>query len=88
MEGENINRPPAPDDITKRPFPRSYWVVPGRLYAGAYPGDPDAKIMEEKLAALLDCGICRVVNLMEAQEVDHNGRQFLISGRTVSRVSL
>ena len=60
----------------RKPFPRSYWVVPGHLCAGAYPGDPDESIMETRLASLLDCGICRVVNLMEATEVDHNGRHF------------
>jgi hypothetical protein len=32
--------------------------------------------METKLASLLDCGIRRVVNLMEASEIDHNGRLF------------
>lgn len=88
MEGENVIRTPAPDDITNRPFPRSYWVVPGRLYAGAYPGDPDAKIMEKKLAALLDCGICRVVNLMEAREVDHNGRHFLEYSEKLTSLAL
>ncbi len=64
-------------DFIGKPFPRSYWVIPGKLYAGAYPGDPDDSIMETKIASLLDCGICRVVNLMEASEIDHNGRYFL-----------
>ncbi len=64
------------ENSARKPFPRSYWVAPGRLYAGAYPGDPDESIMETKLASLLDCGIRRVVNLMEATELDHNGRHF------------
>lgn len=64
------------ENSVRKPFPRSYRVVPGRLYAGAYPGDPDESIMETKLASLLDCGIRRVVNLMEASEVDHHGRLF------------
>jgi len=88
MEVEDAIRIPSPDEFTKRPFPRSYWVVPGRLYAGAYPGDPDAKIMEKKLAALLDCGICRVVNLMEAHEVDHNGRHFLEYSEKLTSLAL
>ncbi|HOJ15021.1 MAG TPA: tyrosine-protein phosphatase, partial [Deltaproteobacteria bacterium] len=33
--------------------------------------------MEKKLSALLDCGVCSVVNLMEVHEVDHYGRHFL-----------
>ncbi|HPA08548.1 MAG TPA: tyrosine-protein phosphatase [Methanoregulaceae archaeon] len=65
------------DDFIRKPFPRSYRVVPGLLYAGAYPGDIDENIMETKIFSLLDCGICRVVNLMEASEIDHNGRYFL-----------
>ena len=31
------------------PFPQSYWVVPGKLLAGYYPGDLDTMKMEEKL---------------------------------------
>jgi len=64
-------------DFIGKPFPRSYWVISGKLYAGAYPGDPDKSIMETKITSLLDCGIRRVVNLMEANEIDHNGRYFL-----------
>ena len=64
-------------DFIGKPFPRSYWVIPGKLYAGAYPGDPDKSIMETKITSLLDCGIRHVVNLMEASEIDHNGRYFL-----------
>ena len=42
------------------PFPRSYWVEPGRLLAGFYPGDSDPVEAEYKLQALLDCGVSRV----------------------------
>jgi len=38
MKVEDTKRTHSPDDITKRPFPRSYWVVPGMLCAGEYPG--------------------------------------------------
>ena len=58
------------------PFPRSYWVEPGRLLAGFFPGDHDSIEADYKLQALLDCGITRVFNLMEADEVDHSGRPF------------
>ena len=53
------------EESVRKPFPRSYWVVPGALCAGAYPGDPDTGVGQQKLAALLDLGICHVVNLME-----------------------
>lgn len=50
------------------PFPRSYWVVPGKLLAGYYPGDLDTVKMEEKLKRLLWAGIKYVINLMEENE--------------------
>lgn len=58
------------------PFPRSYWVEPGRVLAGCYPGDKDPRVAESKLRGLLESGVTRVINLMEAQEVDHAGQPF------------
>ncbi len=58
------------------PFPRSYWVLSGKLLAGFYPGSPDYNEAAEKLSALLDCGIRHVINLMEEEETDHSGRLF------------
>lgn len=65
------------EDLYTKPFPRSYWVVPGKVCAGAYPGDPDEKVMESKLKGLIDCGIRHVINLMETTELDHEGRLFV-----------
>ena len=36
------------------PFPRSYWVMPGRLLVGYYPGAPDPVEAAGKLQALFD----------------------------------
>ena len=58
------------------PFPRSYWVQPGQLLAGCYPGAPDARESAEKLRAMLAAGICAVINLMEPEETDRQGRPF------------
>jgi hypothetical protein len=58
------------------PFQRSYWVVPGRFLAGFYPGDEEPALAETKLARLLDCGIRTVINLMHADELDHDGNLF------------
>ena len=52
------------------PFDRSYWVLPGRLLAGFYPGAPSDEEAEQKLGALLDAGIRCVVNLVEEDETD------------------
>jgi len=58
------------------PFPRSYWVLPGKLLAGCYPGDTSTADAEEKLRGLLRCGVSHVVNLMESHEVDHQRKPF------------
>lgn len=58
------------------PFPRSYWVIPGNLLAGFYPGSQDSIEAGAKLQALFDIGIRCIVNLMEPHERDHNGLLF------------
>jgi len=63
-------------EVLTVPFIRSYWVVPGLFLAGYYPGDEDPAIAREKLEKLLDAGIRCIVNLMEADELDHEGLPF------------
>jgi hypothetical protein len=69
------------------PCPRSYWVIPARLLAGAFPGDKNeaeasgtcrdvAGRRSPKLQALFDAGIRCIVNLMEPDERDHQGDLF------------
>jgi protein-tyrosine phosphatase len=58
------------------PFPRSYWVQPGQLLAGYYPGAPGPREASRKLRGLLDAGIYAVISLMEPEETDHQGRPF------------
>ncbi len=58
------------------PFSRSYWVVPGKLLAGYYPGDLDTSKMEKKLKGLLQAGIRYVINLMEEDEQNWDGKRF------------
>ena len=53
---------------TKVPFSRSYWVIPGQLLAGCYPGDWDPNQAHQKLLGLVDVGIQRVSTLMEEGE--------------------
>lgn len=59
------------------PFPRAYWVLPGALLAGLYPGHFDSIEAEQKLRALLGCGIRKVINLMEPNERDYRGQPFI-----------
>jgi hypothetical protein len=58
------------------PFPQSYWVRPGLLCAGQYPGSQDSDERDRKLNGLLDCGIHRVVNLIPSTETGANGQPF------------
>ncbi len=45
------------------PLERSYWVVPGKFLAGAYPGDLVRGRAEEKLRLLISAGIRVFVDL-------------------------
>lgn len=49
-------------------LPAAWWVEPGRLAAGAYPGHPDPALEARQLGALLDAGVEVVVSLLEGGE--------------------
>jgi protein-tyrosine phosphatase len=54
------------------PYSGSYWVIPGTLLAGEFPGGSDETLLDERLGALLDAGIHSVINLLpEEEELDH-----------------
>lgn len=56
--------------MTARPLtPDSYWVVPGRLAAGEYPGTRFRATTREKLGVLLDAGIRSFIDLTEEGEL-------------------
>lgn len=50
-------------------LPDSYWVVPGRLLAGAYPGSLEAGVSRERIGQLLAVGVDRFVDLTEEGEL-------------------
>ncbi|HYC56011.1 MAG TPA: tyrosine-protein phosphatase [Candidatus Binatia bacterium] len=56
---------PNPDT----PFPGTFWVIPQILLAGAYPGGTNKATTEQRMKALLDCGIHSVINLMAEEEM-------------------
>lgn len=67
---------PTPDPLPV-PFPRSYWVVPGRLLAGAYPGHQEMAQASEKMARLLGTGVRAFVDLTEDGETNWRGEPFV-----------
>lgn len=51
----------------ERPLGLSWWVEPGLLLAGAYPGHLDDGIARRQLGSLLDAGIRCFIDLMEEE---------------------
>ncbi len=49
--------------------PDCYWVEPGRLLAGEYPGGLEDDVARRKIGALLDAGVRTFVDLTEAGEL-------------------
>jgi len=60
-----------------KPFHQSYWVRPGLLCAGQYPGSEIHAEAEAKLNGLLDCSIRRTINLVQLDERAPNGKRFV-----------
>jgi hypothetical protein len=55
-------------EILEVPFNRSYWVVPGKLLAGGYPGSEDPIEEKRNLKSLIKSGIRHVISLLGPQE--------------------
>lgn len=66
-----------PGQISSAPFERSFWVVPGTLLAGCYPGDQKSVEAERKLNAIIGAGIRTFLNLMEPHETNYAGAEFV-----------
>ena len=63
-------------EILKVPFNRSYWVVPGKLLAGGYPGSEDPMEKDRILKELIQAGIGHVISLLEPQEYSRQDDPF------------
>jgi len=77
MTNDNVSTPV--------PFSQSYWVVPGKLLAGYYPGDHNTLKMEAKLKKLLGAGIRYIISLMEENERRHQGDPFPCVENAIAR---
>ncbi len=58
-----LNDPSAP--LPDRPLANTYWVIPGRILAGEYPGGVDDAGARTRLASLLAAKIDSFVALTE-----------------------
>jgi protein-tyrosine phosphatase len=57
-----------PDPV--KPDPNTYWVVPGKLLAGEYPGARDPQEARKKLRRFLDAGVRHFIDLTEVGELE------------------
>ena len=55
--------------VTNRPHDNCYWVVPGRLMAGEYPGAATADDAQLRLAAISAVGVRHFVDLTAPHEL-------------------
>ena len=69
------------------PIRGSYWVEPGCLLAGPYPGGIAAGDAEEKVSALLAAGVRTFLDLTTAVETDRSGRLFEVYPPVASRLA-
>jgi hypothetical protein len=58
-----VTPPPKPD-------PNTYWVVPGKLLGGEYPGAEDPAEARVRLRKFLDAGVRHFIDLTEAGELE------------------
>jgi predicted protein tyrosine phosphatase len=52
-----------------RPIPESYWVEPGRLLAGEYPGQFDVEMTRKRIDALIQAGFNSFIDLTKPNEI-------------------
>lgn len=55
---------------TNRPLERSYWVLPGNILAGVYPGDFNPAEAQRKITWLLTAGFTYFLDLTESGELE------------------
>lgn len=51
-----------------RPISESYWVVPGRLLAGEYPGQLDQELTRKRIDVLIEAGFDTFIDLTKSNE--------------------
>ena len=69
------------------PIVDSYWVIPGRLLAGEYPGAPDDASARVKLQSILDAGVTAFIDLTEEGELNSYS-SFLPDGAALGEQSV
>lgn len=53
---------------TRQPIENCYWVAPGKLLAGEYPGGRDEETTRARISALIQSGISAFIDLTEEKD--------------------
>jgi len=87
MDSKNQPGGLADSSTNSIPFNQAYWVIPGKLMAGCYPGSEAPAEADLNLAGLLDHGIRHFLNLMEPGEINRAGRRFVPYEEPLNKIS-
>jgi hypothetical protein len=69
------------EDTIRRPIPESYWVEPGRLLAGEYPGRFDEEQTRKRLDSLIEAGLDVFIDLTRPGEIPPYAQTLLDEAR-------
>jgi len=71
-------------ELPPKPIERCYWVVPGKLLAGEYPGHWEEHKAKERLARLTDAGVSVFIDLTNPDTTDGHLKpySYLLDGPT------
>ena len=58
------------------PFEKTWWIEPGKIIGGRYPGTPQSKESRQMREKLVTAGVRVFVNLQESGETGGNGQTF------------
>ena len=58
-----VDAEPGGTGVSERPLPESYWVEPGRVLVGEYPGSPSRAAAMDRLRRFIQAGISCFVDL-------------------------
>ncbi len=63
-------KPGASAAVADLPLPNCYWVIPGQLLAGEYPGAPSRAETQERLQKLFAAGVRCFIDLTQPDEIE------------------
>lgn len=68
MPAAKKQKSPFTNNEPERPIPESYWVAPGRLLAGEYPGQYTSESTRQRVDDLLEAGFDTFIDLTRPNE--------------------